>query len=170
MADQQSQYNDEGFLTVPNRPITDDFAASASASSPYTGRTLEPPKIVPARISQNTITDVVSLTYFANASAGDQVVTVSLNLPSKPLGFVWSMGAVDKLGVVVDDGVGLVEMGDTYALLPTIVFGGTAGAKWNKDELKIRIRSTNIGYAVFVTAYFKYVFFYDDVDVSQFGL
>ena len=165
-----NQYSREGWLNVPARSLEEDLQSSASMSAMYLRRTLEPP-IFPKKLAENAQAfDTATLQYFANASAGDQTVSVDLGFDGKPLGFVWYCGAYDKDGDIVDNDMGILGKGDTYATLPTEVFGGKAGCVWDKDSLDIYIRSTNIGYSNFVVAVFKYVFFYDDIGVKDFGL
>ena len=165
-----NQYSREGWLNVPGRSLSDDLQVSASAAAMYLRRSLEPP-IFPKKLAENAQAfDTVTLSYFGNASAGDQTVSVNLGFDTKPLGFVWYCGAYDKAGNVADDDMGILGKGDTYATLPTEVFAGKGGCVWDKDSLDIYVRSSNIGYSSEIVAVFKYVFFYDDIGVKDFGL
>lgn len=128
----------------------------------------------PLEIAKNAqFTDTISLTFYANASAGDQYVEIPLNLPTVPLVSVWHLGCVDKDGAITN-GAGTVNgiFNAQSSITGTSIFSGAnAGFSINKTTLTIGITSTDVGYGGnFIDAYFKYAIYYDDTEVSNVGL
>jgi len=118
-------------------------------------------------------TGLIDLLFFANASAGDFSSSVSLDLDTVPLSLVWFLGVVDKDNVVTEGG-GLVP-GSSFdsgtVLEGAEVFSGAiANYSCDKDNLTVKITSTNVGWSVFLVATFKYAIYYDNAEVKVKGL
>lgn len=127
---------------------------------------------LPAKITDGARkSGLISVNFFANASAGNFSETIPLNLETAPLVMVWHLGNYDKNGST-STGTGLVNAGLIGTVLNgTYIFSGAQAVYTaNKTELTISITSTNVGHPVFLDAYFFYAVYYDDTKVSTLGL
>ena len=122
-------------------------------------------------------TKVIGLPFLANASAGEYVATLPLNLDSVPLSLVWFVGSIDNGAPrAVDKTGGLLHANYHLGTSSTVtdgvdVFSGaTAAYECTKDNLIIQITSTNVGWANTIMAYFRYALYYDDSGVQGLGL
>ena len=137
----------------PSRLFSKDIKRSAS---------------LPAKVSDGVrLSGIRTVLYWANASAGYSTGLVSLpsDLPHSPVYSVWYMGSVDKEGVAYPYSKPL-NGGPT-----NIHFSATAYVSATSDYLSVSVDSINVGWPVFITAYFYYVVYYDELlELKEVGL
>lgn len=117
---------------------------------------------------------IIDVLFYANGLAGNESETIVLNYATVPLSMVWLLGVTDKNGSVTSAGGGLVPgsiFGSGTVLEGMEIFSGAkANYSCNKDDLIVKVTSTNVGWPDFLVASFYYMVFYDDAGVGPRGL
>lgn len=160
----------KGFYSYPQRSLEDQLLPSPTLR--VLSKDIERKQNLPAKITNGArFTDTVAVNFFANASAGNFSTEIPLDLETVPIVMVWHLGNYDKNGNT-STGTGIINAGLTGTVLNgTYIFSGAQAVYTvNKDSLTISITSTNVGYSVFLDAYFKYAVYYDETNVNHLGL
>lgn len=158
----------KGFKSFNERPLEQDL--NKMVANRLNRSDIERKSSIPFEIGSGArLAGTKELDYFANGSAGTWTATVDLDLKTVPVVSAWFLGAKDKDGVIVDDNA--LQLSGVYA---GSVFGASAtgGLKftWDKSAITFTMLSANVGWPSMVAAYIYYTVFYDETEVSQYGL
>jgi len=163
---------DKDFYTIKNRDFSEQLAPSRV--NRFLRKDIDRRESLPFSIGEGArLKDTTSVNFFANSLAGNFSTVIPLDLTSTPLVLVWHMGNKDK-DLVVSQGGGTVPGSnyDTGIVLNgcEIFSGAIANYSADKDNLTIKITSTNVGWPVFIDAHFYYVVYYDVTGLGDIGL
>ena len=117
-------------------------------------------------------TGIISVLFYANASAGDFTQEVTLNYETVPLSLVWFLGTADKNGSV-NPGGGLVPGAEGVSTVVegiSVFSGAKAAYSIDKDTLTVGVTSTDVGWSYLIEAHFYYALYYDVIDYQAGGL
>lgn len=165
----------EGFNFIPAQDI--EVQMQPTEQSRLLAKDIKREENVPFRITAGARkSGIIQITFFANAGAGNNTESVSyadLGLKVPPLSLVWFLGTVDK-DKVASGGGGLIPgsafSSGTVTSGAEVYSGAIANYSSSETGLTIKLTSTNVGWPVFITAYFQWAIYYDEPEVAVYGL
>lgn len=162
----------KGYPYITQKNLSDDL--KPAEMNRLFSRDIERRQSLPFSIAKGAqFSGPAEIVFLANAGAGDFSVSIPLNLKTVPLSMVWLLGSYDKDGSIFEGG-GLLP-GDAFTSGTVtsgvnVNVGALANYSCTKDELTIKLTSTNVGWPFMLWAQFYYSVFYDDTEVAQYGL
>ena len=118
---------------------------------------------------------VVEVLYYCNGLAGDFSTLIDLrelDLRYAPLSMAWYLGAIDKNGGIAGGQGGGLMLGGAYGVGTStdngvsVAVNGVANYVCSQSEIGFYVSTANVGWPVFITAYFYYAIFYDETEVN----